>query len=256
MNRSLPYPKKLPPKGTVIRDAISFDHLSDVAPESLLPFMDENDCKYLESGKDLVDEETLAANAFRHKIYWLGEIINRRHGPYLLATSRMQTLLTGKHWFLCRIDLKDWLKMGSKTDLILTCHFDVYGRGSETELSLLELLIDMDATKEYMLAFEINGDEYSRLASITFDPDVVGYSSSIEEPYHFKCVFSFISEEGGQTLYKWTCMCCFKIVAYEKRKSCSVCRERRYCSKECQIKDWPLHKIRCPLLKILHEKVG
>jgi len=40
-----------------------------------------------------------------------------------------------------------------------------------------------------------------------------------------------------------TCLCCLKEVEGSSR--CSQCRTALYCSRECQLKHWPVHKNSC-----------
>jgi len=39
------------------------------------------------------------------------------------------------------------------------------------------------------------------------------------------------------------CLCCLKVVKGSSR--CSKCRTALYCSRECQVKHWPVHKNSC-----------
>lgn len=41
---------------------------------------------------------------------------------------------------------------------------------------------------------------------------------------------------------------CFVCLKQFKTLACSKCHEHRYCSKECQIKDWPKHKKNCRII--------
>jgi hypothetical protein len=47
---------------------------------------------------------------------------------------------------------------------------------------------------------------------------------------------------------KYFCFGCHKKFQ-SKCKSCSGCDLPRYCSKECQLKDWPIHKHECKIIK-------
>jgi hypothetical protein len=44
--------------------------------------------------------------------------------------------------------------------------------------------------------------------------------------------------------------CCFCKIQLQKKqvKKCGACKMAPYCSKECQIKDWKEHKIKCKSL--------
>jgi len=54
-----------------------------------------------------------------------------------------------------------------------------------------------------------------------------------------------------------TCQCCGKA---EKRvgklKSCTRCKAAFYCSKECQVKDWPSHKKICKKAAAIEPRTG
>ena len=44
------------------------------------------------------------------------------------------------------------------------------------------------------------------------------------------------------------CSCCAKKVGVMKCAGCPRTVDTRYCSKECQLSDWPAHKAKCGLL--------
>jgi hypothetical protein len=58
------------------------------------------------------------------------------------------------------------------------------------------------------------------------------------------------SESKGVSSRK-ICSVCGK----PSKSKCSVCRAVRYCSKECQVRDWPTHKLNCSRLDPLSETV-
>ena len=41
------------------------------------------------------------------------------------------------------------------------------------------------------------------------------------------------------------CHTCHKVAQDNALKTCSRCKKVKYCSKECQVKDWKLHKKNC-----------
>ncbi|OAX37408.1 hypothetical protein K503DRAFT_237719 [Rhizopogon vinicolor AM-OR11-026] len=45
--------------------------------------------------------------------------------------------------------------------------------------------------------------------------------------------------------FKGRCMYCNTNVGRDKVKTCGRCRLVRYCSKECQVASWKIHKLRC-----------
>jgi SET and MYND domain-containing protein len=48
------------------------------------------------------------------------------------------------------------------------------------------------------------------------------------------------------------CLYCFKSHGNEvKLSKCSKCHEASYCSRDCQLKDWPQHKLECSKLKYI-----
>ena len=53
--------------------------------------------------------------------------------------------------------------------------------------------------------------------------------------------------ENGSVLVANTCHVCLKISKTIKR--CTVCKSRFYCTRDCQIKDWPTHRLVCRALK-------
>ena len=58
---------------------------------------------------------------------------------------------------------------------------------------------------------------------------------------------------------KYECIVCKKTDAEAdggKLKSCSRCKRVRYCSRECQVKDWKTHKKFCKEVQKANEMLG
>jgi hypothetical protein len=49
--------------------------------------------------------------------------------------------------------------------------------------------------------------------------------------------------EGTEWVKFTTCKICFVLARDNKR--CSACKSQRYCSRQCQLKDWPAHRKVC-----------
>lgn len=54
----------------------------------------------------------------------------------------------------------------------------------------------------------------------------------------------FVSKQNGREIgLKYECRQCFKVM--DKRKNCSRCKTVYYCSRDCQVAHWPIHKREC-----------
>lgn len=65
------------------------------------------------------------------------------------------------------------------------------------------------------------------------------------------CLREFVSKleenRGRGKCVCWTCRA-VKWPIKEKLQKCDRCQTARYCSKECQLRDWPTHKRKCSIL--------
>lgn len=181
------------------------------------------------------------------KFGWLIHSINKLLGKELLAGSKKQALLTGKTWYLLKIDIEDWMKMDDKplnAELLL----DVRGRGVEKYTQFLQTLDKMNAETHYMISLEIFTPENVLSAVYTLSPSVPFLQEDFGEvPWKVSPKIVLLSE-ASKICSKKICHACLKIDLDGKFLVCGKCRERRYCSKACQLMDWRVHKERCVLL--------
>lgn len=206
-------------------------------------------------GKEILKDTTLTGDQrkklivslVQNKMKVLGEAINARRGHDLLHDSKKQATITGKTWFLVSIPLADWLGMHVKR-VTIVCLLDVYCLSSENNPDYLQLLANMNPIKEYMLAFEIVDHHNKRVwpGSLIYNPSASVKGSTILK-------FILVIKEQRQ---EWYCsgVGCQKVVPGLSLKTCARCHLRIYCSRECQLRDWPLHKMGCPLMKILYDE--
>ena len=92
----------------------------------------------------------------------------------------------------------------------------------------LRLVCGQDEKMEQKLAFESCGSFY---------PNFVIYDIAMR-----KFIKEKFDVEIESPVKKWTRLCwkCFK--TSETLKACSKCYVAKYCSKECQVQDWKVHK--------------
>ena len=50
------------------------------------------------------------------------------------------------------------------------------------------------------------------------------------------------------------CFYCRKRDSVQELKRCSACKLPRYCSRQCQISQWPAHKTACKAPQTVHSK--
>ena len=101
-------------------------------------------------------------------------------------------------------------------------------KGREIELTKLRLVIGQDEKAEQKLAYE-NSCAFNE-RRIIYDLEMRKY---IKEKY---------GVEIPSLTEKWSKLCwnCFEAKA--NMKKCSVCLIAQYCGKDCQTKDWIIHK--------------
>lgn len=254
--------EQLPPKGTVLHPGQCLPRrgpIADMSAENLDPLLDDFQKRMLAMGiGQLVGQsgEKLVVNMFMMKFQNIAVLINQLIGKQLLEHSRKQAAVGGKTWFLCSIPLPQWLSMHERS-IEISCFLDKFGRGKEPRVENLQNLLQMDGSKEFMLAFEVidpktNLTEFS--LNMIMNPNITE-EKPISCPWKFTCKIITFTDGIGKVIYKWQCSVCGKTVSRQKLKSCGTCREQRYCTRECQANDWPLHKLKCPLLKELKSPV-
>lgn len=258
------YFDQLPPQGTLMMDAREVNRENSgqtmnsynmrEVNESLL---DDQLIRLSKSGLGEVlgfsDSTHFAASLFVNKFRTICEVINRQDGKILLEASQIQAMKDGMTWYLCSITVPDWKDM-IKKPAQFRCFLDRFGRGAELAADFLRLLLRMDCRKEYMLAFELV-DPKTRFVefaiNFVMNPEL---TNPMYCPWKFEYSIMTIPDPLHVTT-KWLCCGCYKMESKQKLKSCGKCRERRYCSEECQRKDWPLHKVACPLLVELRKPI-
>lgn len=241
-------------KGTVLVKATELPDLNAWTPaksnQNMVNWFDPDQLSFFEKLRKIMPEEKALAVTFNLKWKVMLDEIKLAYGKQLFEMSKQQAALTGKCWFVLRIERKDWLQMPQQP-LTLKLGLDPYGWGAEQEKRTLDRLDLFDPSTHYMVAadfVDVEEDLIPMTASGFCDP-----TSEPNLPSHaWKFKVFIVSVEWMISFRRWECSVCRKTVAQEKLKKCSKCREQRYCSKECQIHIWPHHKQTCGLLAKLH----
>ena len=198
-----------------------------------------------------------AEDVVKMKFHAMANVIHHLQGPTLLATSKRQARQCQRSWFLCTINLEDWLQIHLKP-LVIQCRISPNAWRQESNMEVLRSLHTMNLETQYMLTFEIiaNSTTMKPLLTTTVIIDRKNPASAISD-YEKSWVASVLVQvmlQGIEQPLKWICALCSKVVSGVKNSSCGDCQAERYCSRECQVFDWPSHKLRCHLLKQLREQ--
>lgn len=129
----------------------------------------------------------------------------------LLLPAFIERCRTGwKHGENCEYKAQEKIPLTEEMEVDPLCSC---GRGQNTED-----MLKVDLWSKF--APHVTRFALSPLFAVSY-LEVVG-----RDPERYKC---FVCREKGKP----------------KLKECTTCQKVRYCSKECQKKDWPVHKLRC-----------
>ena len=95
-------------------------------------------------------------------------------------------------------------------------------------IDVINELIKCNVSVDYIVQFDTNVSELAIAISNKYKPAI-------------KAIINYYKKNGVQIFKKET-----KCICDKKTKSlCSICNTAKYCSKECQEKAWPIHRLYC-----------
>jgi hypothetical protein len=176
----------------------------------------------------------------------LGNGLHASQGQRMLELSRKMARTTEKTWFMITVNLTDWKRRLTEKRLPVRAIMSANSWQTEHIPSMLDMLYSMDSDTEYMLSIELYDTEtsttvYSCAMIPTRNPQL---QTSPSVP--LECQFIY-DPEGA--MFQRHCHTCMRVGC--KLYRCQSCRVQRYCSNECQKKDWKDHKKVCTILNSL-----
>jgi MYND finger len=107
--------------------------------------------------------------------------------------------------------------------------------------------VDSWASKEQMKNMHIPPwilEQQRTLNKVETDYEVAKH---LNEKVPCNCLDDMVPDMRKERIAMAECFCCHKKGNVTKILQCKNCKVVQYCSRECQVKDWPIHKALCKL---------
>lgn len=214
--------------------------------KSVPPLLSEKEIQLAHSMKK--DFATMIVEKFVH----LSNSLHARYGNTFLVHSREHNEKFGRTWFLCLIEPDNWMDDSAPLHIEIIISNRTWA--TETRPETLAMLYEMDMDNEYMLSFEI----YDPVTKFVYEKSatVLRRTEIIRKQHLFQRSWKMTVDKETEVpnAYKGFCQGCFGLQTDIELLACAKCHEVRYCSVDCQTKDWEHHKTCCSILKKLRDQ--